>query len=279
MATVLLPLSSFSRKILLAEYGGTEPIEPGRADWLSDVLRVDRSDTRFPARAIDALNSSLMLVTTPAVADHISAQGKCLGVVLHRHHIEMLTRAMLAVATAGGAAKTAMQTFFDTYDLDDDDLSQESAYREYQRFRRNFFKKMQAKAAKKSRPDVLRDSRIWQGSGAETGACTNTELDALCAVASARIRAARIRRIQRISFQAHLYIYAVRGGRDVAAIARRFRRHKANVYRALATVRRRLRHDRRFAEAILPLLDAGAVLPGPAAAAHICANSPKTEPV
>ena len=48
MATVSLKISRFSRKIIIAEYGYAEPVVPGRADWLSDQLRIDRSDTRFP---------------------------------------------------------------------------------------------------------------------------------------------------------------------------------------------------------------------------------------
>ena len=166
MATVYLPLSSLSRKILVAEYGA-EPIAPGRADWMSDVLRVDRRDTQFQARALELIRSGVLLSVSPALADRVTQQAERLGVVLHRLHIEMLTRIMLAASESGQPAKTAMQCFYDAYDLDEDDLSQESAYREYQRFRKTFFERKQANSAKKNRAVVTPDSRIWQGASGE----------------------------------------------------------------------------------------------------------------
>lgn len=277
MATVYLPLSSLSRKILVAEYGA-EPIAPGRADWMSDVLRVDRRDTQFQARALELIRSGVLLSVSPALADRVTQQAERLGVVLHRLHIEMLTRIMLAASESGQPAKTAMQCFYDAYDLDEDDLSQESAYREYQRFRKTFFERKQANSAKKNRAVVTPDSRIWQGASGEKKRPTNTQLDAICDLLDERLRLARIRRLQRLTMQAHLYIYAVVGGRDYKALSRRFSRHPANVYRCMNAVRRRIRFDKAFAAAILPLIEQSAVLPAAPAAAHLCATPPPAVP-
>lgn len=277
MATVYLPLSSLSRKILVAEYGH-EPIVPGRADWLSDVLRVDRRDTQFQARALSAIQTGVLISVSPGLADQIARQCDRLGVVLHRLHIEMLTRIMLAASNSGNAAKTAMQTFYETYNLDDDDLSQESAYREYQRFRRAFFEKKSANSAKKNRHFVLPDSRIWQGTRPEKKTLTNAQLDALCCILDERLQSARIRRLRRLTLQAHLYIYAVLGRRNYQALARKFQRHPANVYRAMNTVRRRIRQDERFAAAILPILNGSIVLPVSESGSNLCTTPPPAAP-
>lgn len=278
MATVHLPLSAFSRKILLAEYGGAEPLEPGRADWLSDMLRIDRRDSGFQQRAVDALRTSLAINLPHALAEKVLEQGERIGVVIHRQHIEMLTRAMLAAATAGGQAKTAMLDFYNTYGIDDDDLEADTLYREYQRFRKKILRNIAAKSAKKTAGVVLRDSRISQATETRRRRWNQEELDAVCALVEPRLCSARIRYRKRITFATHLYIYSALGGRDVPTIARRFRRHIANVYRALANVRARMRRDLKYARAIRPLLDPVGVLPLVDNARHICSDSPQTVP-
>lgn len=278
MATVYLPLSSFSRKILLAEYGNAEPVTPGRADWLSDMLRIDRSDTRFAEDVTSRIASGIYLNVPPPLADRITQQGLRLGVVLHRNHIEQLTRYMLAGTMGITNAKSAMRAFYDHYGIEDDDMDEQSVYREFSRFKRIFFRTKPAISATKSRGRVLPDSRIWQGVSATPNRISTAELAQICEHFDERLAASRIRRVERLSEQAHIYIWHVRSGRNVPVIAKHFQKHRASVYRAIAAMRRRIRRDRRFAEAILPVLDASFVLPKAAELGHLCPETPVAVP-
>lgn len=270
MATVHLRISPLSRKIILSESGGIEPVTPGRADWLSDCLRIDRSDTGFSPAAQAVLRTSLLLDVPPALADRITSGGDRIGMVLHRLHIEMLTRYMLSAAALGKEAKAAMRAFYDLYDLDDDDLDEQSLYREYSRFRKTFFEKITAKSGTKSPLVVQPDSRLWQGVSAASRRISNAALDALCAHLDERLRDCRIRRLARLSRQARIYIYCIRGRRSPRKVAERFGIGKSSAYRALRAVRNRMRDNKQFAAAILPLLDESFVLPAPDEAGHLC---------
>lgn len=274
MATVFLPVSTFSRKILLSEYGGAEPVVPGRADWLSDQLRIDRSDTGFSAAALSALSTGILIEAPARLADRIARDGQRIGIVIHRLHIEQLTKHMLSAALMGVEAKRAMRTFYELYRLDDDDLDEQSVYREYGRFRSNFFRKISAKSGTKSPDDVRPESRIWQGISGESERVSNAVLAALCEILTDRLHLCRIRRLKRLTKQAHIYIWARRGRRRWDDIGKRFGCRRSSVYRALKSVRARIREDKRFARAILPLLDASFVLPAPPPAGNLCCIPP-----
>lgn len=278
MATVILPVSSFSRKIIISEYGAIEPVVPGRADWLSDQLRIDRTDTRFPEAALGMLQKEIALEVGPTLADRIARDGQRIGVVLHRLHMEQLTRHMLSAAIMGKEAKKAMRAFYDLYSIDDDDLDEQSVYREYGRFSRRYFEKISAKSVTKSQDRVRPDCRIWQGVSLPVPRISNIALDAICDLLDQRLAECRIRRLHRLSRQAYIFIYCVRGQRSPAKAAERFKTSPRSVYRALRAVRNRIRDNKRFAAAILPLTDLAFVLPVPPAADHLCAQPAQKAP-
>lgn len=270
MATVLLPTSTFSRKIILGEHGASEPVVPGRADWLSDALRIDRSDTGFSPALLATLRAGVLLDVPASLAARIARDGQRIGAVLHRNHIEILTRHMLSAAIMGGEAKKAMRKFYELYGLDDDDLDEQSLYREYGRFSKRFFEKIMSKSGTKSAGVVLQKSRISQGNAPALSLISNANLDALCSVFDGRLKRCRIRYKSRLEKQSHIYLWVRRGGRKLEAITRRFGTKRSGMYRALKAVRKRIRDDKRFARAILPLLDPAFVLPAPAPALHLC---------
>lgn len=269
--TILLPLSTFSAKILSTEYAGADPIAPGRADWLSDIIRIDRSRTQFTADDEAVVQSAVQINVPDWLAQHIERQGLRIGVVVHRLHLENLSRHMAACAMrypGKGLAMAALRDFYAHYGLSDDDFSQESAYREYSRFSKKFL----AKGATNNSRRVLPQSRIWQHPDPTVERINHAELDALCQELDERLARVRIRRVTVLSRHAHMYIYAVRGGRDIASICRRFKKHRAAVYRALAHIRERMKRDRKFARALKPLLDPAFVLPTPLERADICTD-------
>ncbi len=266
---IFLPLSSFSEKILRTEYEGFQPISPGRADWLADVIRIDRTTTRFTPEEEAVVKSGLEIKVPAQLAAQIQAQGLRLGVVIHRLHLEQLSRHMHACSLrfpGKGLAMSALRDFYAQYSLSDDDFSQESAYREYSRFRKKFLANSATNISRTVRPQ----SRIWQYRDNSVEAINQAALDELCRALDARLEAARIRRREILARHGYIYIYAVRGGRDIGEIKRKFKKHRANIYRALAHIRHRIKTDRKFARAILPLLDPSYVLPPPSGAPHIC---------
>lgn len=266
---MFLPLSSFSAKILATEYGGIQPIIPGRADWLSDVIRIDRTTTRFTTEEEAVVKSGLDIKVPNPLAAQIENQGLRLGVVIHRLHLENLCRHMAACAMrfpGKGYAMSSLRDFYNYYDISDDDFSLESAYREYSRFRKKFL----ANPATNKNRRVLPKSRVWRHRDNDVENINQVGLDALCRVLDQRLEAARIRRRDVLARHAYIYIYAVRGGRDIGEIKRRFKKHRSNVYRAIAHIRQRLKTDKRFARALMPLLDPSFVLPVPEIKADIC---------
>lgn len=267
---IVVPLTPMSAKILATEYGRS-PITPGRADWLSDVLRIDRSSTRFTPEEEAAVSSGVLLNVSPKVASQIERQGKRLGVVIHRLHLENLSRHMAACSMrfpTKGLAMVALRDFYDYYGLSDDDFSQESAYREYSRFRKKFL----ANSATNSRHRVRPESRIWQQRDNQVEHINQAGLDVLCRVLDDRLRQARIRRREVLARHAYIYIYAVRGGRDIAEISRRFKKHRANVYRAISHIQGKMKSDARFARILGPILSPAFVLPAPSQATDICSD-------
>lgn len=257
---IVLPLTSLSAKIIHAEYGHAQVINPGRADWLTDVLHIDRVGARFTESEMAQVQSGLLLNVPHALGQRIQLHGHQLGAIIHRLHIEQIARHMLSCAVIKPLSATAaLQWYYDHYQLSDDDLNTESMYREYSRFK----KKMLAKNAKKTQPNVRPDSRVWQTDKQAAVKLNFETLDRFCSVLDQALIAARIRRRKVIGLHAHMYIYAVKGNRDISTIARRFKRHPANVYRALAHVRKRMKADERFSQAIKAVISPDFVLPPP----------------
>jgi hypothetical protein len=266
---IFLPLSSFSAKIILTEYGSKQPITPGRADWLSDVIRIDRSQTRFTLEEESVIGSGIQVKVPGLIAEQIKSQGLRLGIVIHRLHLENLSRHMVACAMrfpSKGLAMSALRDFYTHYGISDDDFSLESAYREYSRFRKKFF----ANPATNKTARVLSDSRIWQRRDNTVNHINHEGLDALCRILDTRLESSRIRRHKVLARQAYIFIYAVRGGRDIGEISRRFKVHRANVYRAIARIKSRLRQDRHFSRVLSPIIDPLFVLPAAPMDPDIC---------
>lgn len=270
MVTVQIRVSPFSRKILLTEFGGAEPVRPAKADWLADVLHIDRRHTNFRQRYFDALTTTIHIDLVDAAAERLRYQGNRLGVVLHRLHIEQLSRHMVAAKLIGSEAKEAMLIFYQHYGLDDDDFSMDSAYREYQRFQRTFFREKHTKSAKKSAPVVLRFSRILQGEHVASERPTIGYLNALSEYLEQELSRQPYRSRLRMLQQAVCYIYCVRGSMKPTEVARRTKRHLANVYKAIRATRRRMKKDVAFARLVREICSESFVLPAPAAAGHLC---------
>lgn len=270
MVLITVRVSPFSRKILLAENGGTMPVAPAKADWLSDVLRIDRRDTNFRLLYIEALTTEIQLEVPERLAAQLHAQGDRIGVVLHRLHLEQLSRHMISARLMQAEVKKALRQFYDYYDISEDDFSEESAYREYQRFRRLFFRENAAKSATKTQPVVTRKSRIWQPEIPESQRPTLTHLRALISHFADLVAEQRYRRHYRLMRQAACYIYTVRGGLSNEKVCKHTGRHRASVFRALAAVRKRMKKDKEFARMLHLVCDESFVLPEAAPADHLC---------
>lgn len=257
---ILLPLTPLSAKIIHAEYGLAQVVSPGRADWLTDVIHINRVGARFTDTELAQVSDSLLLNVPPSVGNMIKDGGQRIGAIIHRLHLEQISRHMFACATGARNATAALQWYYDHYNLSDTELNTESMYREYSRFK----KKLLTNSAKKSGHNVRHDSRHWQVQNKAPEQLNFDTLDRICNLLDQQLAAARIRRRKIIGLHAHIYIYSVKGNRDISTIARRFKRHPANIYRAMAHVRKRMRDDERFARAIKPILAADFVLPTPA---------------
>lgn len=130
MVLVSLPLSSFSKKIILADYGHA-PIQLGKGDDLLYLLCCRRPQGKDDPVSV-RLSDRLDFLVSEQVAKCVKA--RTTGWVLHQMHLHRLCTHVQSVILAGGTAEGAIESFYQVYGLGDDDFSFESAYKRWQRF-------------------------------------------------------------------------------------------------------------------------------------------------
>jgi hypothetical protein len=137
MNIIKIPVSAFSKKILIAEYPSHEPsgtILIGTRTLLQKQLT---ADLPYSGQNIDVLTTTIEVYTsgTPKINhDNI----KMLGLMIHQEHKDSCMRWIQATVAAGQTASHGIRTFFAHYDLDDEDLNYETTFRQWQRYlRRN----------------------------------------------------------------------------------------------------------------------------------------------
>ena len=130
MVLVSLPISSFSKKIILADYGQA-PIQLGKGDDLLYLLCCRRPQGKDDPVSV-RLSDRLEFLVSEQVAKCVKA--RTTGWVLHQMHLHRLCTHVQSALLSGGTAEGAIDIFYQAYGLGDDDFSYESAYKRWQRF-------------------------------------------------------------------------------------------------------------------------------------------------
>lgn len=132
---LLLPVHPFSRRILLKEYGGVEPLGIRPNDILFSMLSVARlRDRNNAVRMRELLKAEVTFELDNAIATHIALRCDQVGLHLFKWHKDQLCRYVDVCLRRGGiTAAGAIREFYDMHNIGEDDFAFDSAWKMWQR--------------------------------------------------------------------------------------------------------------------------------------------------
>lgn len=134
MNLIYLPVAPITRCILLTDFEA-EPIAPPRKNILFHKLHYRSPDTsKNSARIRKILTAEIALIVPADLSDHLLMYGEDVGYHLYLQDVERMMRWTAALKSTGVPAMTALKSFYDSYDIGEDDFALESAYKRWQRF-------------------------------------------------------------------------------------------------------------------------------------------------
>lgn len=238
MNIIELPVSRLSYKIIRHDYGHTPiTLHQRHPLWAAIVL-----PPRIKGRS-EQCERFIPLALPPDVFIDRAAASR----YLHNLHVERMMVWTQALHDNCLPARTAIQRFYDFYDLDDSDYDfSQTAYKAWQRWKDRHdedCRKTPAKRATFSEKYVLRKSHLSQPAFRPL---TDAELELRCDLIALRIFEQQPTAPDYIFRQVQLFIWKVEGGRSAEELAAKFGLHRANVYRAVGKVMHQARHDQNF---------------------------------
>lgn len=144
MTLIRINVSKLSKKILTRDHHRW-PLKVTRRNTLYSLLHSDSTDK---------VNVHL----TEVIELHVSSPPKSYknaGENIHRFHLRMMELFVFAQYQVSGEGMSGINSFYDYYDLDDDDYDTDSAYRRWQRFLHQKKQDSPAFLAKKNKGSVL----------------------------------------------------------------------------------------------------------------------------
>jgi hypothetical protein len=246
---ISLRVHPLSRKILLQEQG-PEPIKFKRNDVILDLLR----GACFSGPGTDDQPAKIADMLTIDVPDRLGAAlqsaGYAPGLSLYRHHRDVLMRYIWSATLSGLQATDAMEAFYHSYDLTDDDYSYDTCYRMYQRFRMDMDELFSKKSVRFAARGVLKIGRAKEGVPAPQ--LPNAKELALCVETAASLLRANDPRTPRyLIHQVEVYLYRTYGCRSAKWCARHFRRSPRRIRAAVQRVRGYMEVDAGFRKTIM----------------------------
>ncbi len=137
MINLVIPVSSFSKKILHKEYGDG-PIRIPRHDILYDQLRcVRHANYRLSETYLNLLSDTIEIEVYNDLAEHVLGKNNNTGLFLYRYHKELMYRFVDRSVKFNQKISEALADFYTEYNLDDDDFNLETALRTYRRYSKN----------------------------------------------------------------------------------------------------------------------------------------------
>lgn len=136
MTILELPVSSFSKKILLSEYG-PEPLIFSSNDPTYQSLCYRAPKYRHNLEKLKwYLNDVIRIQINNKLARHIKENACQIGHHLWTLHIHQMIGWTNTSVMLNEPAKTSIERFYDYYGINEDDFSLESAYKRWQRWKR-----------------------------------------------------------------------------------------------------------------------------------------------
>jgi hypothetical protein len=160
MNIVKLPVTAFSRKLILSKLGHQEPVKLKAADTLSGVLCcVKPGDSNKVEKTLSLLTDSIEFLLNDQLAKHISAKRLWrVGLHLDSYHRDLLNSYIEGKVEQGVGITKAIFSFCDKYGVElDIDIAFDALYKDYQRYAEEKIEKKPAFFRRKSCNAVLKN--------------------------------------------------------------------------------------------------------------------------
>lgn len=135
MTILELPVSSFSKKILLAEYQ-LEPIALQSTDPLFQSLCYRAPRSRHNLKKLQYyLKDTIQICINTKLANHIRPNAYQIGHHLWTLHIHQMLGWVYCSTLLGENARKSLERFYAFHDIEEDDFAFDSAYKRWQRYK------------------------------------------------------------------------------------------------------------------------------------------------
>lgn len=132
--TITIPVSRLSLRILLTEYPAHERSHTIVAG--SHTLLYRQAYARLPHRRVstEILQRDIHVYLPTSIPTISRVELVMLGLMIHQEHKNSMMRWIQATVDAGQTPSHAIRTFYERYDIDEDDFNSESVHRTWQRY-------------------------------------------------------------------------------------------------------------------------------------------------
>ena len=212
MKEIILPVHPMSRRILLAEQDGIEPVVIRNHDTLFGILS---SKTFRPRQAAvqltQTLTSTVSILLDDDIARHVIADGYHIGWLLFRLHKETMCRYVQACVLNGILAMHAIRQYYAVQGVTEDDYQEESAWKSWTRWSKTRTKKPVFCKQKTGNPaaEILGKKRRRAKLCAPLQPCRLTYSETVIELATARFLSAYSRLFRRVPkrMEKHVRVY------------------------------------------------------------------------
>lgn len=132
-----IPVAPLTRKILLAKHGGVEPLHLGHRNLLYQQMCYRQEETNYLPRHQQALTTYIKIDVHRHLWEKVRSKPWQVGYHLYNLHKQEFFTYMEGATAAGAEQKASLRKFFEKYGIDEDDFSEETAYRIWKRFTKN----------------------------------------------------------------------------------------------------------------------------------------------
>lgn len=154
MNIVTLPVHPLSKRILLCEYG-QEPIVLSRHDLLWEAFRSDPENVSSALNeAKGTLSTTITIQLNSGMVRRLAKQGALsfrIGIHIHRVHLQKMYSYVEAFVRLGEDASEGIADFLSKYEVAEDEMAAETAYRYWHRYQQRKNKKKVVKNGQSGR--------------------------------------------------------------------------------------------------------------------------------
>ncbi len=150
MKEITLPVHPITRRMLLHEADGIEPVVLRNHDPLFGIFTVRR--LRADRQNLQGLSANIAVKVDDAIARHCIEHAAAIGITLYRLHKDIMCRYVQSSILNGVPALHALRQFYYLHQITEDDYQEESAWKAWMRWSKTREKKRHFFAHKPGNP-------------------------------------------------------------------------------------------------------------------------------